>query len=100
MIVVSDTSPILNLARISRLELLPLLYRQVLIPPAVFQELTASKRDLPPALDLAAAPWLTVAAPHNTKRVQELRDYLDPGEAEAIVLAVERRASSHPAAYG
>ena len=92
MIVVSDTSPVLNLARIGRLELLPLLYEQVLIPSAVYQELTASKRDVPPAIDLASQPWLIVATPSDQKRVQELRENLDPGEAEAIVLAIERRA--------
>jgi len=92
LIVVSDTSPILNLARIGRLELLPLLYHQVLIPPTVYAELTRSKVDLPPAIDLASAPWLIIAAAKDQNRVQELREELDPGEAEAIVLAIERRA--------
>jgi predicted nucleic acid-binding protein len=68
LIVVSDTSPILNLARIGRLELLPLLYRQVLIPSAVFEELTASKRDLPPAVDFASEPWLIVASAIDQQR--------------------------------
>ena len=93
MIVVSDTSPVLNLARIGRLELLPSLYRQVLIPAAVYEELVASKDDLPPAIDLASAPWLIVAAAEDQNRVRELRKNLDPGEAEAIVLAIERRAN-------
>jgi uncharacterized protein len=74
------------------LEFLPLLYKQVLIPSAVFEELMASKRDLPPAIDLASQPWLIVASAKDHTRVQELREHLDPGEAEAIVLAVERRA--------
>jgi predicted nucleic acid-binding protein len=93
LIVVSDTSPILNLARISRLELLPSLYQQVLIPAAVFEELTASKHDLPAAVGFASEPWLVVASAIDRKRVQELREDLDPGEAEAIVLAIERRAN-------
>jgi len=93
LIVVSDTSPILNLARIGRLELLPLLYHQVLIPSAVYEELTASRRDLPPVIDLASQQWLIVAIPNDQKRVEELRENLDPGEAEAIVLAIERRAN-------
>jgi predicted nucleic acid-binding protein len=93
LIVVSDTSPILNLARIGRLELLPLLYHQVLIPSAVYEELMASRRDLPPAIDLASQRWLIVAIPNDQKRVEELRENLDPGEAEAIVLAIERRAN-------
>jgi uncharacterized protein len=92
LIVVSDTSPILNLARIGRLELLPLLYKQILIPSAVFEELSASRRDLPPAIDLASEPWLVVASANDQQRVQELRENLDPGEAEAIMLAIERRA--------
>jgi len=92
LIVVSDTSPVLNLARIGRLELLPSLFHQVLIPSAVYAELTASKRDLPPAIVLAPEPWLIVATATDQKRVQELREDLDPGEAEAIVLAIERQA--------
>jgi len=92
LIVVSDTSPILNLARIGRLELLPALYHQVIIPEAVYEELTVSKADLPPGIDLSSEPWLTIATPKDQARVQKLREDLDPGEAEAIVLAIERRA--------
>jgi len=92
LIVVSDTSPVLNLARIGRLELLALLYRQVLIPSAVYDELTAYKSGLPGAIDLASRPWLVVASANDRKRVQEFREDLDRGEAEAIVLAIERRA--------
>jgi predicted nucleic acid-binding protein len=92
LIVVSDTPPILNLARIGRLELLPALYHQVIIPEAVYEELTVSKADLPPAIDLSSEPWLTIATPKDQARVQKLREDLDPGEAEAIVLAIERRA--------
>jgi predicted nucleic acid-binding protein len=92
LIVVSDTWPVLNLARIGRLDLLQLLYHQVLIPSAVYRELTISKMDLPPAIDLATMPWLIVATAKDQDRVQQLREELDPGEAEAIVLAIERRA--------
>jgi predicted nucleic acid-binding protein len=92
LIVVSDTSPILNLARINRLQLLASLYQQVLIPSAVYDALVISRRDLPPAIDLAALPWLTVAAAVDQNRVRKLREDLDPGEAEAIVLAIERQA--------
>ena len=48
MIVVSDTSPVLSLARIGRLELLRTLYQQVLLPSAVYQELLAGTAQ-PPA---------------------------------------------------
>lgn len=45
-----------------------------------------------PAIDLTAEPWLVVAVPKDQKRVRELRENLDPGEVEAIVLAIERGA--------
>lgn len=92
MIVVSDTSPILNLARIGRLELLASLYKQVLIPPAVFGELAVSRNAVLPVINAASASWIIVETPKDQDRVRELRDDLDAGEAEAIVLAVERHA--------
>jgi predicted nucleic acid-binding protein len=42
MIVVSNTSPISNLAAIGQLELLQQLYGNIIIPPAVYQELINS----------------------------------------------------------
>ena len=91
MIVVSDTSPILNLTRIGRIEILPALFGQVLIPLDVERELRRSARDLP-LFDLAALPWLTVATAKDRTQVQRFRDELDAGEAEAIALAIEYRA--------
>ena len=43
MIVVSDTTPLISLLKINRLALLEKLYGSVLIPKAVFNELTANK---------------------------------------------------------
>lgn len=42
MIVISDTSPITNLAAINQLDLLHLLYGEIIIPIAVYSELTQS----------------------------------------------------------
>ena len=41
MIVVSDTGPLIALAKIEKLSLLERLFEQVLIPPAVYRELLA-----------------------------------------------------------
>ena len=91
MIVVSDTSAILNLARIGRLELLPALYQQVLIPSAVSAELATF--GVSPAFDVAYGTWLHVAEPGDQSLIARLRNELDFGEAEAIALAVERQAT-------
>lgn len=86
MIVVSDTSAILNLAKIGRLEILRLLYDRVSIPAAVASELAD-------ATALADHPWLAIEAARDESRVMQLTGVLDRGEAEAIVLALELRAS-------
>ena len=43
MIVVSDTTPLISLLKIDRIDLLEKLFGQVLIPQAVFEELTADE---------------------------------------------------------
>lgn len=90
MIVVSDTSPILNLASINRLGILESLYQKVLIPSAVYDELTRSASEAFP--DPPSYPWLVVASARDQARVRQLCGEVDPGEAEAIVLALESRA--------
>ena len=44
MIVVSDTTPLISLLKIKRVDLLKELFGEVLIPQAVFDELTSDKR--------------------------------------------------------
>jgi predicted nucleic acid-binding protein len=82
LIVVSDTSPVLNLAAVNRLNLLRDLYVEIVIPPAVAQEL--ERNGVQMELSLAR-----VVAARDQDEVEALREQLDPGEAEAIVLAGE-----------
>ena len=42
MIVISDTTPILSLLKAGRLELLEKLYQTVIVPEAVYDELTSN----------------------------------------------------------
>ncbi len=44
MIVVSDTTPLISLLKINRIDLLEKLFGEVMIPDAVFAELVADKR--------------------------------------------------------
>ena len=43
MIVISDTTPLISLLKIDRIDLLEKLFGQALIPQAVFDELTADE---------------------------------------------------------
>lgn len=86
MIVVSDTSPITNLAVIGQLDLLRELYQKVILPEAVYRELTASGGQHPGAI-VSSLDWIEVQPGTNQSLVTALRIELDEGEAEAIVLA-------------
>lgn len=88
MIVVSDTSPIRCLHHLDMLWVLHKLFDRVLIPPAVAAELAeAAPPELPlPIKELGA---IQVQAPRSQEHVRRLREQIDPGEAEAIALALE-----------
>lgn len=89
MIVVSDTSPLLNLALIGHLDLLRALYEQIIVPPAVYHELVVVGAGMPGAADVKNAPWIQVKTVQNASMAASLRLQLHPGEAEAITLALE-----------
>ncbi len=94
MLVVSNTSPIMNLAIIHRLVLLRDQFGEALIPLAVREELKPDS-ELPGAHEVQAAlqaGWLRVATPTNSALIQTLSLELDQGEAAAIALAVEMKA--------
>lgn len=89
MIIVSDTSPIINLAILGKLDILPALFGRVIIPQKVFEEITIQGADMPGADEVRAATWVEVKECTNTTLIQALQLQVDPGEAEAIALALE-----------
>ncbi len=92
MIVVSNTSPIINLAQIGRLDILEGLFTHIIIPSKVFEEITVQGMDMPGADEVRAATWIQVAKPTDTNFVKTLQLQIDGGESEAIVLALELKA--------
>ncbi len=91
MIVVSDTSAIINLAAVGQLHLLEQLYGTVLIPSAVWNEIVGGGPEVPGA-EAASLAWIRTIAVANHSLVTSLAGQLDLGEAEAIALALEQRA--------
>ncbi|MGC9397212.1 MAG: hypothetical protein ACP5J4_20395 [Anaerolineae bacterium] len=92
MTVVSNASPLINLAPIGQLALLPALYDKICIPEAVWQEVVVAGQGLPGAEVIATATWITRYTVTNSTLVAALRQDLDAGEAEAIALALELQA--------
>ena len=60
MIVVVDSTPLIALIRIGRLELLHRLFGKILIPKAVFEELTQKGKDKPGYKDIKKSEWIIV----------------------------------------
>jgi hypothetical protein len=89
VIVVGDASPLIALSAVARLDLLRELFGTVLIPEAVYVEIVKSGAGLPGAKEVDEAEWITPRAVGNTGFVKVLGLDLDPGESEAIVLALE-----------
>ena len=89
MIVVSDTSPVSNLILIERLEILHKLSGEIVIPPAVHNEISALKGLGKSIFSYETSDWITVTRPSNDRKVDSFRTRLDEGESQAIVLALE-----------
>ena len=94
MPVVSNTSPILNLAIVNQLILLHQQFGEILIPNAVLDELKVSeKRPGSQAISEAiSSGWIQSREVSNEPLAQLLKQTLDRGEAEAIALAIELKA--------
>lgn len=94
MPVVSNTSPVLNMAIVGQLSLLREEFGEVWIPPAVLDELRVEE-NLPGSgavQEAMKAGWLRVAKVENQALVRGLQRDLDKGEAEAIALAAQVKA--------
>ena len=85
--VVSNTTPLISLLKLDRLDLLQSLYGQINIPEAVYKEIEAGKSK-GFYQDLSQIDWINIIQIKNELAVKYFID-LDAGEAEAIVLATE-----------
>ncbi|MBD2359764.1 DUF3368 domain-containing protein [Anabaena minutissima FACHB-250] len=95
MIIVSDTSPITNLAAIGKLDLLRQLYGSVIIPEAVYNEMAGVNKIVPGAVEVQTLSWIqtqTVINSLQVTEIQENNESIHLGEAEAIILSLEMKA--------
>ena len=89
MIVVSNSSPLIALARIRQLDLLASLFQKILIPTEVQLEVTVAGRGLPGAEEVRNAGWIEVAprTPPADLSLMQACQGLGTGERSAILLA-------------
>ncbi|WP_258083772.1 DUF3368 domain-containing protein [Thermococcus thermotolerans] len=78
MIVVSNTSPLIGLSNIGKLEILRELFGEVFVPPAVVREFGETLPE-----------WVVVKHPGDRPLVTALSKLLGDDESEAMALALE-----------
>jgi hypothetical protein len=92
---VSDSSTLIHLAGIDRLDLLKVFFGSIALPPAVWREVVEQGRGRAGARAVEKAyreGWIHIVTPSDRSLLRLLKQNLDAGEAEAIALAVEESA--------
>jgi uncharacterized protein len=90
MRVASDTGPLVALARIDRLDIMPQLFGRIAIPPAVAAEVVASQGPHQARLRHALQDWLDVTSPaQGVPAALQAVPRLSPADREVIALARE-----------
>ncbi len=88
--IITNTTPILSLLKIDKLDLLKELYGKITVPNAVFQEIEIGKHK-PYYQDLKQIDWIKIEYVKNPDSLDFFVD-LDKGEAEVLILAKEQNA--------
>ena len=86
--IVSDTSPVISLASIDRIDILEKLFKKIIIPRAVWNEFTAGENELE-TNKLKSFFRERVA---DISQTNNLLPIMDLGESEAIILYKELKA--------
>ena len=77
-IIISDTSCLIALSKIEKLDLLRDLYHEIIITSDVYQEFGGSLPD-----------WIIISEVKDKQKQKDLEKRLDRGEASSIALALE-----------
>jgi uncharacterized protein len=92
MIVVADTSVILNLCRVQHEHLLQQLFKRVLIPVEVADEFTRLTKIQKRFSGLTLPAWIEISSAPQTFPPEVLQAQLDIGESAAIALCLNQKA--------
>lgn len=92
MIVVSNSTVFIGLAKIGKLNLLPDLFSKIHIPKEVYKELTERGKKKAGAGKIKNARWIKALSVKDRTQVNFLMAGLDKGESEVLSLAKELNA--------
>ena len=86
---VINTSPLISLSILKKLDVLPMLFEEIYIPTSVFQEAVIVGKGKYGSADIEHSNWLKTAEITNTDLRDSIALSLDYGESEVITLAKE-----------
>jgi len=89
MIIVANSTPLVHLSAINRLELLQQIAGELSIPEEVYQEVVSSGAGKPGAEEVKRSAWIKVEKVKDRLALKALQSRLGLGESACIVLAKE-----------
>lgn len=89
--VIVNSTPIIVLCGIGKLDVLQDLYQEIFIPPAVYQEVTAIEDSACMQIKNADS-WIHVESIHDNSEKKMYKAKLHAGEVEVMILAQEQKA--------
>lgn len=90
--VVSNSSPLIHLAKIDQLNLLKHFFSKILVPEAVYKECIVEGKYKKDSKKIEKANWIKIAKIRDKNLKNSFMMVLDEGEAEVITLAIEESA--------
>lgn len=85
MIVVSNSSPLITLARAGLLKLLRDLFKRVLIPQEVLYETTEKGKEKPGEKEIRKASWIEVVSLKDKNLLKKYAKMLDPCDLSVAI---------------
>jgi uncharacterized protein len=92
VIVVSDSTVLIGLAKIGKLSLLRQLFSRINIPEEVRKEIAPKGKAKPGSREIRESKWILAKTVKDQTEVNLLLGSLDKGEAEVLVLAKQLKA--------
>ena len=90
MSIVVNSTPLISLALLDQLDLLKMIFGEVIVPCAVYDEVVTRGADKTGYKNLSAVQWFCIEEVINQALKQSIMIELDEGEAEVICIAKEK----------
>jgi predicted nucleic acid-binding protein len=89
VVTISDSGPLIRFAEVDQFDLLRQVFSELIIPPAVYDEVVRQSLDLPGAREVAEAPWIRQQVPTVQSESRWFPPALGRREVEVLRLTLE-----------